>query len=1020
MRSFLCMSMAISLLLTIPSSARSMPLPDQAVGIITGRVTDARTGQPLSAVQVYIAALDVGVLSQQNGAYLLGNVPGGTYTLSVQRIGFRIVTAEVIVADGTTVVLDFSLSVEALALDEIIVTGTAGGTRRRALGAVVERMDVEGLLSERAAVIHSLEDALFNRVPGVSNLVRVGVAGGGARVRIRVPASVALASDPLVYVDGVRVTSDRSRATGRSTSVSRLNDINPNDIASIEVIKGPAAATLYGTEASNGVIQIITKRGAEGAPVFTVSADVGANWLPQNTLQTFYTPDPARCPAVPCSSIDDLVPYQLYDSELARRGFKVFTKAPQQNYNFSVRGGTQTIQYFFSLNRDDQAGVVPWNYDERNTVRAAITVTPSDALTITVNGSYMGGENSDADSFWTTNFWYGGQSASYLEPDGKFRGFSDPFDKFLPETKFQIMERSRSIWSIEARHQATDWLSHRVVAGFDRYFETDVRQVIKDGPASEFWTRRSEGRLGVRMVDQLSEPSTTLDFSGTAGFQLTDAIRSETSYGFQYYGKTIKTTEAEGTGFATSSLRTVSSAATSSAGETFVENTTVGLYVQEQFAWRDRIFLTGAVRGDDNSAFGTDYDAAIYPKVSLTWVLHEEPFWANRIGDLIGQFRLRGAWGRAGQQPDAFAAARLYTPATGPGSTPVLIAQSLGNPDLGPEVGEELELGFDAEFLERVSLSFTHFWRSTKDALVTEGIPASLGIPTPRSASSPTRLANIGKVSAWGTETLLTVRALTQDPLRWDLGLNLSTGENRVDDMGSAERIKVGLTRAHREGFPLAFISVPRVVSADFVSGDRGPVTNVMCDGGTGKAGIEQGGAPVPCSEAGPVFWGNTEPKLQANLNSTITLFRDWTLSATIGGLFGHTVIHESVPARSLTRRATVMAHLQDNNIGMAHLQTDRNALGITKGDFVRFRELALSYAVPESVASRIGADRARISVGLRNFWRIWWREPCPPVEPRACAADPEHGTARDPFRGENSGAWPPLASMTAGLRLSF
>ena len=103
MRSFLCMSMAISLLLTIPSSARSMPLPDQAVGIITGRVTDARTGQPLTAVQVYIAALDVGVLSQQNGVYLLGNVPGGTYTLSVQRIGFRIVTTEVIVADGTTV-----------------------------------------------------------------------------------------------------------------------------------------------------------------------------------------------------------------------------------------------------------------------------------------------------------------------------------------------------------------------------------------------------------------------------------------------------------------------------------------------------------------------------------------------------------------------------------------------------------------------------------------------------------------------------------------------------------------------------------------------------------------------------------------------------------------------------------------------------------------------------------------------------------------------------------------------------
>ena len=160
------------------------------------------------------------------------------------------------------------------------------------------------------------------------------------------------------------------------------------------------------------------------------------------------------------------------------------------------------------------------------------------------------------------------------------------------------------------------------------------------------------------------------------------------------------------------------------AGESFVENTTLGVYVQQQFGWQGRLFLTGAVRADDNSAFGTDFDAAIYPKVSTTWVMHEEPFWNL---DFVNQFRVRAAWGQAGQQPDAFASSRLYTPNTGPDAAPILTAATIGNPDLGPERGEELEFGFDAEFGGRWSVSYTRFERTTKDALVSRPVAPSLG-----------------------------------------------------------------------------------------------------------------------------------------------------------------------------------------------------------------------------------------------------------------------------------------------------
>ena len=1010
--------LAIGICLAQPGAAA-------AQGTITGSVVDAQNGEPVASVQIFIADLDIGGLTQANGRYLLQNVPPGTYTVSAARIGYQIETAQITVgAAGETVVQNFEVAVQVLALDELIVTGTAGGTQRRAVGNVVERISLGSLLAERSGAINTFEDALRNRSPGVTFLAPPGVAGGGAPIRIRGVSSLALAGDPIIYVDGVRISSDRSRKTNRYSSVSRLNDIPVSDIESIEVIKGPAAATLYGTEASNGVVQIITKRGIQGTPVFSATTELGRRWLPFHMMPTLWVPNPDLCPAKPCNSIDELIGFNHYDAELARAAAgdprvvgnpEIFQKALQQSYTLSVRGGTELMQYFASVNRNDQGGVVEWNWDVRNSVRASLTLTPREDLSFTLSGSFMDGENADANGFWAPNFSWGGAVASFLQPDNPLRGFSDPPEEFYLETQSRIMDRSRSIWTFEARHQATDWLTHRFVLGADRYSERDVRQRNKDAPGSAF--TRTCGVIGCRDIAELIEPLTTVDLTGTVALQVTDQLGSETSYGLQYYHKSSTVTLASARGFAVGSLRTIGAGAVTTGGETFVENTTVGVYLQEQFSWEDRIFLTVAARADDNSAFGTDFEAIIYPKVSGTWVVHEEPFWNV---DFVNQLRLRGAWGQAGQQPDAFAASRLYNPTTGPGQSPILVPQTFGNPDLGPEVGEELELGFDASFLDdRVGLNFTQYWRTTKDALITQPVAPSIGVPGIGSAY-PARLVNIGEIRAWGSEALVTVSALTEDPLRWDFALSVSRQDNRIEDMGGAIEIKTGLVRAHREGFPLAFISKPKVVSADFVSGDRGPVTNIMCDGGRGKGGIEMGGPPVPCDEAPDVFWGTTQPTWIANLNSTITLFENWTLSATIAGEGGHMMSSEYLGARTLTRLASVLANLQDNAIAMGHVQTDRNALSFHRAGFLKLRELAVSYVLPESFVSRLGADRARLTVGGRNLWRMWNQELCPPTEPRTCAQDAEANRPQYDFQGEGGGNWPPLSQITVSMNVSF
>src|SRR6185503_4947471 len=223
---------------------------------------------------------------------------------------------------------------------------------------------------------------------------------------------------------------------------------------------------------------------------------------------------------------------------------------------------------------------------------------------------------------------------------------------------------------------------------------------------------------------------------------------------------------ATATTFPAEPITLISNGTLTTGNETFTGNASVGMFVQQTAAWNNRLFLTAALRGDDNSTFGKDYKAAYYPKFSVSWVASEEPWFKLPF---IGDLRLRGALGAAGTQPGTFDADRLYVSYPGYQNAAGLVPSSFGNPQLKPERSNELELGFETTLLRgRMDIEYTHFGRNVTDAIVNVPLPPSVGFPG-------SQVVNIGRVKAWGHELGANYRVLQGRRVAWELGTQLAS-----------------------------------------------------------------------------------------------------------------------------------------------------------------------------------------------------------------------------------------------------
>src|SRR5688572_14321459 len=375
------------------------------VGTITGRVTDARTAAPITAALVEVEGTRLATTTGADGRYRLVDVPAGSRVISVRRLGYTASRQTVTVTDNQQATADFALAAAAVSLDQVVVTGTAGGEQRRSIGNSVATINASEELERSAAP--NLGNLLQSRAAGVIVTPSTGRVGAGPTIQIRGRSSLSLSSEPIVYVDGVRV----NNATGQGPSganassfgaqnsqvASRLNDINPEDIETIEIIKGPAAATIYGTEAANGVIQIITKRGRSGqAPQWGLTLRQGTQWFqdPEGRIPTNYGRDASS----------NIVTWNAVTQENAR-GTPIWNNGHLQTYTASLSGGLPVVRYSLSGTYDDDNGIEPNNKVNRFTGHANLTIAPSEKVDVSSSVNIVRGKTHLGADYGLSSFW---------------------------------------------------------------------------------------------------------------------------------------------------------------------------------------------------------------------------------------------------------------------------------------------------------------------------------------------------------------------------------------------------------------------------------------------------------------------------------------------------------------------------------------------------------------------------------------------------------------------------------------
>ncbi|GMV11734.1 MAG: SusC/RagA family TonB-linked outer membrane protein [Gemmatimonadota bacterium] len=943
----------LALLWAAPAAAQ------QGTGTVSGQVADSASRAPLVGAELIVTG-DAGagvrtVRTGVNGRYTVAGLAPGAATVSVRLVGFAPRALRVTVRANETVTADFFLPAQTARLDQVVVTGTGGVTQRRAVGNVVESIDAKDVMA--VAPARSVQEVIGARTPGLIVLPAAGQVGTGAQLRVRGVGSLSLSNDPIIYIDGVRMDAAPARGPVQrgGGGASRLNDINPEDIQSIEVIKGPAASTLYGTEASNGVIQIITKRGRAGKPQFNFTTRQGANWLanPEGRAGLLYGRDPAT---------QEIISFNLYRNEIENGNGPIFTTGQNQGYQAALNGGTDANRYYIAASWDHDVGVVPWNWNKKFSGRANVDILASNTLRLQGSIGHirdrvrLAQQAIDVDPFSQLRW-----GTPLTRNTGK-RGFlNSPPEEW--KTAEAHADNDRTTLSLTMEYSPMTWFTNRLITGLDVGAENNWT-LYRRQPLGSLDFLGQNG-LGAKNAARTTRSFLTLDYSGNVRWGFGEDIRLTSSVGLQAYRSEISTIGATANTFPAIPITTITGGATRSGTEDYLANATVGMFVQQQVAWKNRVFVTAAVRGDDNSAFGKDFSAAYYPKVSASWVVSEEPWFKVPF---LGETRLRGALGAAGTQPGTFDASRLYDPSVGYQNNPGLIPSSFGNPALKPERSQELELGFETTLLNgRADVSYTHYGRDITDAIVNVPIPPSAGFPG-------SQVVNIGKVSGWGNELAVNVRLIEGRRFAWEMGTQLASNGNRIEDMGGSQFLAVGGggQAQNRVGYGIADFFMYKLRSAKI--DDKGTVLESICDGGRGKGGVDRGGADVPCSQAPRVYWGHSQPTWQLGVNTSVSLWEKLRLYARVDGNGGH--IQSNTEIRALHNQGSTLAVIKrDDPFLQVYRAIEADAPGTYRAGFLRLREVSASYNLARSLVQRIGASNGSLTVGGRNLMMLWTQQ---------------------------------------------
>jgi len=917
-------------------------------GAIAGRVTDRVTQQPVVGAEVLVLGTNLGGRAGQDGRYRISNISAGQYTLQVRLIGYATASQQVSVTAGQTATVDFAVSAAAVPLEAVVVTATGAEQLKRELGHAVATIDAAKTVEQ--ATPTNLADLLNARAPGVQVLPSGGTTGTGSRIRIRGSSSLSLTNEPIIVVDGIRVENGATGQTATSIGIggqtpSRLNDISPEDIESIEIVKGPSAAALYGTDAANGVIQIRTKRGRPGPTKW--------NGYVEGGVLNDITAWPANYTSVTnagasCSLTQAAAGVCAIDTVRTFNPLEVnspFQTGSRQQYGVSASGGSDVTTFFVSGEFEREKGIYHPNDLRRTSLRANLHHQASRLLDVAVSTGYT---SSDLSLPQNDNNSAGIASSGLLGSANSNNGRLG-YGFLTPTQSFNILVGQgieRFTGSVNANFRPTSFLTLRAVAG------TDVSNRFDQQTISPGLVPLNQNTLdGQRNSNRAQIFNYTANFTATAAFRLSPIVTSNTSAGVQFFKDVFAQTFASG--------RKLVGGTTSLAGvviPTVNENTdqfvTLGGYVEEQVGIRDRLYFTGALRGDDNSAFGANFNFITYPKLSGSWVVSEEPFFPR--WSWLSSLRVRAAWGKSGRQPGPTDALAFYSPvavATNSTDAPGITDSSLGNANLKPEKTREYEAGFDADlWTQRLHFEFTYYDKNSRDALIARRLAPSLGVST-------TRFENLGEVSNKGVEVSLNAQVVNTPNLSWSVTASAWGNRNRLIDLGPGITPIIfglgGATQRHQPDFPLG--------------GYWGRSYTFNDANGDGK--ITASELTVAAAET---YQGTPFPSHGGTLSTEVGFLKHFRLYGLLDGRFGNRLDNSTEQFRCLfgicRGRRDPTAPLAEQARAVAAVSYGLETGYFEDASFVKLRELSLTYTPPVEVAHRIGASGMSVTITGRNL----------------------------------------------------
>ena len=918
--------------------------------VLTGTVTDSATGTPIGSAALAIKGTRLVVHTKENGTYVLPNVPEGDVVLMARYVGYR--KREVSVPAGVSQV-DLTLVRDVLKLEEIVVTGQATGIERKNLATAVAVVTSEDLNITPTA---SVEQQLVGKVAGADIQSNSGAPGGGLQMRLRGTTSINASASPLYVVDGI-VVSDvaipsnqnavTAAAAGGNTSpdqdaqVNRIADINPNDIQSIEILKGASASAIYGGRASNGVVIITTRRGLVGKPQVSLTQRFGfselARTIGTRTFETAAEVD-AKYGAGTAAAVGFTGKSFNLEQELAHR------KDLANETFLSVSGGGEGTQFYLSGQVQNTPGIIDNTGFQRQSVRLNLdqTISPRIHGTLTTNVLHTlaqrGLTNNDnsGTSFYVVLSGTPGFTNLQRRRDGSFR--DNPFVPSNPLQTAALMKNDENVWRfLSAGTVDFDLLTNehhtlRLIGkgGLD-FFNQENSLFFP--PDLQF--EPNDGELGTSLLKQSNNLNLNLDLNAVHTYTpASGRFTATTSAGIQHTRRNLDVLQNEGYNLV-GGQENIDAATRKVVLRNRQLAKNLGYFLQEEvLADRDRLLVSLGVRADQSSLNADASKLFWYPKASSSYRF-------TKPASFLDEFKLRLAYGESGLEPDYGQKFTRLDASQNIGGLPSLVVLgTIGAPDLRPEREREIEGGFDAYLWNQTAtLEFSVYQKNLSDLLVPRQLHESSGYIT--------EFLNGGKMRTKGLEIAAAVQPFQRRNFNWLSRVTFATTKSTITGLDVPAFETGGF------GTSIGAFKVEKGASASQIVGN-----DTLSDGSVVVRKV-----------------GDANPKWRMGFVNDLT-FHSFTLHTVLDWQHGGSILNLT---KLLYDFGGVTKDYDKPVAGSTETVGERRLDGfglvtknwIESASFLKLRELTLSYDLPPGLVGGLwrGARYAKVSLSARNLF---------------------------------------------------